>query len=183
MELTTKTPNAEKWTEEKMKQLLDSLEVHLNLNEDNLYIGTMLSYFGLYPDLWAYLKRSYAGHETFSKRIREIEYIFEARIVEAALYKRISPSMAMFVLRCKYGWKDKTLEPAQPKEAEKPAEQSADPAPAAPADAGSATIEDEDYERTMVTRVLPRIRPIDVDEELHKAKGYTLPLEKQRAAR
>jgi hypothetical protein len=161
---TAKTYNAEKWTEEKMNQLLDNLLCHLNQNEDNLYIGKMLSYFGLYPDIWAYLKRSFAHDEFISKRIKKIEYIFEARIVEAALHKRISPSMAMFVLRCKYGWKDKTIETAKPKETSKPLEEAPKTGPGAPeasADAGSTSTEAMDDELNTIIRLLPQIDEIE----------------------
>jgi hypothetical protein len=156
-----KAYNATKWTEEEVINKLNTLRA-CNEQHRFIYIGRAMSAIGLYPDIWAYWKKKFANHEEITAEMAYIEYIFETTLVEATLLKNVNTTMAMFVLRCKYGYRDKPSQlqaqkPADPAPPAGPEDEAPETAPEAPADPGATSIVDLGEGRTIVTHGMPRI--------------------------
>ena len=151
-----------KWTEEEVINKLNTLRACFEQRRF-IYIGRAMSALGLYPDIWAYWRKKFADNEDIMAEMADIEYIFETALIEAALLKNVNATMAMFVLRCKYGYRDRPAraQAQEPGDAAPPAapptDEAAEKAPQAPADPGATSIVDLGEGRTMVTQGTPRI--------------------------
>ena len=98
METTVRIPNATKWTEELVKEYLDLMRRDA-VNEDVDYLGIGLIRQGLYIQIWAYWKKKFAENDDIMEVMLLIESIFEARLVQATMRRKIGPNVASFVLR------------------------------------------------------------------------------------
>ena len=114
METTKRIPNAKKWTQERVSEELIAIKSDA-LCEDVDYLGIALIRQGLYIQLWAYWKKIFADNDDIIEQMLMIESIFEARLVQASLRKKVSPWIAIFTLKNNHHWSDKpaaeTLKP------------------------------------------------------------------------
>jgi len=106
MNLKNKVPNARKWTEERVTEHLATIKYHA-FQEDVDYLGIALIKEGLYIQLWAYWKKIFANDDDIIEEMMMIESIFEARLVQAALRKKVSPWVAIFSLKNNHQWTDR----------------------------------------------------------------------------
>lgn len=97
--------NAEKWTEEttieKLNELLDAADF-------TTYIGEGLSEIGLYGQWFSEMGIKFKDSEIVSETIKAIEQKYEAKLVSKTLKGDYNPTMAIFTLKNKHSWKDKT---------------------------------------------------------------------------
>jgi hypothetical protein len=98
-----KYPNSQKWTADAVTTYLRAIEKDANEGE-NLYIGSSLTKLGLYKHIWDYWKETYCQHDDIMERILRIESTYEAKILEGALKKKVSPAMATLTLKNDYSW-------------------------------------------------------------------------------
>ena len=108
MQTVTRIPNAKKWTEERVTEELAAIKHHA-LREDVDYLGIAIVRQGLYIQLWAYWKKIFDHHDDILEQMLIIESIFEARLVQAALRKKVSPWVAIFALKNNHHWTDKQV--------------------------------------------------------------------------
>jgi hypothetical protein len=121
MNTERKIPNAEKWTD--MYTLSNLYEIKKRAKDaTTLYLGRALADRGLYAHVWCYWKRKWKDHEEIMDMIYNIEALFEAKLYEAALHKRVSARIAMMGLKRNHGWKEEVpaYEPAPEPEVAKP---------------------------------------------------------------
>ena len=111
-------PNAKKWTLERVTEELDAIKHHA-YQEDVDTLGIALVKQGLYKQLWAYWKHIFEDNDDIIEDMLVIEHIFESRISQAALHKKISPWIAMFVLKNNHNWTD-NLHDEKPKQEAEP---------------------------------------------------------------
>ena len=107
MENEIRIPNAKKWTVERVTEELIAIKGDA-LREDVDYLGIAIVRQGLYIQLWAYWKKIFADNDDILEQMMMIESIFEARMVQAALNKKVSPWIAVFVLKNNHNWSDRT---------------------------------------------------------------------------
>jgi hypothetical protein len=101
-------PNAKKWTEERVLRELRKIK-EIAREENVVYIGTALDRVDLYSQLWAYWKTTFAWHDDILEQMLIIENKLESKLVNGAATKKISPQIALFVLRVKHKWNDKIV--------------------------------------------------------------------------
>jgi hypothetical protein len=98
-------PNAQKWTAEKVMTLLNLIEKDASEGE-SLFLGMALTKQGLYRHVWGYWKRSFYNNDDIMEMMLRIESIFEAKLLDGALKKKISPWIAVLTLKNNYNWAD-----------------------------------------------------------------------------
>ena len=103
MENEVRIPNARKWTLERVTELLERIK-HEAYLPDVDYLGIGLIRQGLYIQLWAYWKKVFAENDDIIEEMMLIESIFEAKLVHGALNKKVSQSMAIFMLKNNHHW-------------------------------------------------------------------------------
>jgi hypothetical protein len=108
MKINNKVPNARKWSEERVIEHLITIKHHA-YQDDVDYLGIALIKEGLYIQLWAYWKKVFAYNENIIEEMMQIESIFEARLFQAALRKKVSPWVAIFGLKHNHHWTDQSL--------------------------------------------------------------------------
>ena len=106
MDQLSKHPNAQRWTVESVTEHLLFIEKDA-VTGDSLFLGKALAKRGLYRHIWSYWKRAFIDNEDMMAIMLNIETHFEAKLLEGALKKELSPSMAMMTLRYNYNWRDK----------------------------------------------------------------------------
>ena len=99
-------PNAKKWTTEVVTELLLKIEADAN-DGDSLFLSKALSKQGLYRHVWTYWKKSFSENDDIAEMMLRIESTFEAKLLQAALKKELSPWLAIMTLKHSYNWKDK----------------------------------------------------------------------------
>ena len=99
----TKTPNAKKWTEERVKAHLDILEKDMH-GEHCFFLGSALMRQGLPKHVWSYWKQVFAENDDLIERMLFIDSFFEAKIFEAGLKKELPSVIAIRTLKFVYGW-------------------------------------------------------------------------------
>ena len=101
--------NAEKWTEQEAINFIESVYDYIQENKDNYHLGFALIQCGQYPELWAYIGNKFKDSTTVFKAIKKVELTLESRIVNSTMTGAIkSAAMAIFYLKNKHGYKDKT---------------------------------------------------------------------------
>ena len=101
-------PNAKKWTQERVTKELAEIK-KLARCADIVYLGSALDRQDLYIQLWAYWKKIFVGDDDILEQMLIIENIFESKLVAGAYNKKVSPQIALFILRCKHKWNDKIV--------------------------------------------------------------------------
>lgn len=100
--------NAEKWTEDNVTSLLSDILQDIEENE-TYYIGIALKSKGLSRQKWDYLQTKYKDNATILDTIKKIENATETNLITAALQGRVKETMAIFILKAKYGCIDKQV--------------------------------------------------------------------------
>ena len=106
-------PNAEKWTEMYTLSILHEIRWKAR-DVETLYLGRALADLGLYAHVWRYWKKKWRDNNDVMDIIYNVEALFEAKLYEAALFKRIDTRIAMMGLKRNHGWKDEDLSFAGP---------------------------------------------------------------------
>ena len=101
-----KHPNAEKWNEILVEEHLRFISMDASAG-DSLFLGRALAKRGLYKHIWSYWKKKFSANDSIIETMLNIESLFEAKVLEGALKKELSPTMAMLTLRYNYNWSDK----------------------------------------------------------------------------
>lgn len=70
------------------------------------FLGRALAKRGLYKHVWPYWKKIFRDNDDIMERMMHIETLFEAKIVEGALKKELSGSIAALTLKYNYEWSD-----------------------------------------------------------------------------
>ncbi len=112
MNTEARIPNAEKWTPDRVRPILRAILKSVQEDENNYFIGKALACQGLYSDIWAYWKRTFADNNDIAETMMQIDTYYEARLMEAALSRKVSPAVAMMILKTKYGYADRPAKPA-----------------------------------------------------------------------
>ena len=100
--------NAEKLTEDVVIDLLTKMLEYVNSNE--VYtLASIMAEFGLYEAWWAYVTNKFSDNDFVFKAIKGIESVIERNIIHNTMTGDAkSAAMAIFLLKNKYGYKDKT---------------------------------------------------------------------------
>ena len=99
--------NAEKWTDETVSKVLDSMLDTIKVNKC-YYVGWLLDDHDLYPDWWAYIKGKESLSPDIGKTMRRIEQKLERNLLQAMLQGDVKETTGIFTLKSKHGWVDKT---------------------------------------------------------------------------
>jgi len=96
--------NAEKWTEEIVNELLDSLLIYA---QSCNFLGKVLCDNDISRQTWDYLQNKYEKNSTVMDKVRKVEQITETNLLNDALAGKVKETMSIFLLKCKYGYVDK----------------------------------------------------------------------------
>ena len=96
--------NAEKWTEEIVNELLDSLLIYA---QGCNFLGKVLCDNDISRQTWDYLQDKYKDNQTVLDKVRKVEQITETNLLNDALAGKVKETMSIFLLKCKYGYIDK----------------------------------------------------------------------------
>ncbi len=108
MSAPTKNKNAEKWTKEAALEFIKKVESEIE-DSNNYVIGRAVVNAGGSPKLWPYLAKKFQDCEIVSNAIKRVEILFEGKLVNDTLNGKCkSAAMAIFYLKNKHGYKDKT---------------------------------------------------------------------------
>jgi hypothetical protein len=100
--------NNYKWTKARVSEVLDRVR---QVQIDNPAIYSLVGLFtqvDLYPEWLWHQKKRYADDPHITHKIKIIENVSEARLVEDMLTGIIKHSPAQFVLKCNYGYQEKS---------------------------------------------------------------------------
>jgi len=100
-----RTPNAWKWPEERVRELLAEIKRDA-LQTDAEYLGVTLSKLDLYPEVWTYWRKAFSDNDDIVEEMMRIKGIYESKLVRAGLRKEVSPWVAIFTLKRHYGWNE-----------------------------------------------------------------------------
>ena len=103
---TLRIPNAKKWTFERVSEELVAIRLHA-AEADVACMEVALIKQGLYKQVWKYWKTIFAENDDIMEAIMLVESIFQARLLEGMLNKKIPPSVGQFILKNCYKWTDK----------------------------------------------------------------------------
>jgi hypothetical protein len=100
---------AEKWTEKKALEFIKDVHEYIKFELKNYHLGLACVHCGQYPEIWAYLGNKFKDNSKVFKAIKKIEIILEARIINSTMTGDLkSAAMAIFYLKNKHGYKDKS---------------------------------------------------------------------------
>ena len=100
-----KHPNAHKWTEPTVINLLLAIEIDAR-NGDSYFLGKALAKQGLYRHIWGYWKKIFYDKDDIIELMLRIESLFEAKLLEGALKKELSAWIVMMALKNGHYWSD-----------------------------------------------------------------------------
>lgn len=100
--------NAEKWTDENVTSLLSDILREVEENE-TYYLGIALKAKGLSRQKWDYFQNKYKDSPVVMDTIKKIENATETNLITAALQGKVKETMAIFILKAKYGCIDKQV--------------------------------------------------------------------------
>ncbi len=100
-----KHPNAQKWTAETVISLLLAIELDARQGE-SYFLSKALTKQCLYRHIWGYWKRIFYDNDDIMELMLRIESLFEAKLLDGALKKQISPWVAMMTLKNSHYWSD-----------------------------------------------------------------------------
>lgn len=102
---TNKGGRPVKWTEAKATRLANELIKWLGEDSNIWFERFLYEVKGLYPQIISELSEKYPK---FSEAIKRAKKIQEAKIVDYAFKHQINTTMAIFVLKNNYDWKEKS---------------------------------------------------------------------------
>ena len=100
-----KHPNAQKWTAEIVISILLAIELDARVG-DSLFLSKALNKQSLYRHIWGYWKRVFYDNDDIIELMLRIESLFEAKLLEGALKKELSPWVAVITLKNSFYWSD-----------------------------------------------------------------------------
>ncbi len=106
-------PNASKWTAATVTAHLNEIEKEAT-DGSSYFLGRALAKRGLYKQIWNYWKKTFHDNEDIMEQMLCIETILEAKILEAALKKEISGTVAALTLKFNYKWNTKSTNDFSP---------------------------------------------------------------------
>lgn len=99
---------AEKWTEETALEFISKVHQYNIDHKDNYHLGLALIENDGYPDLWAYLAKTFAENDKVFRALKQVEQYLESRIINSTISGEAkSAAMAIFYLKNKHGYVDK----------------------------------------------------------------------------
>ena len=90
----------------KVDALIKSIELEIVENTDIVFLNQSLANRGITTGKWGLIKQKHADNLPLIETMRRIETILEGRIVNGALNNKLNTTMAIFVLKNKYHWRD-----------------------------------------------------------------------------
>lgn len=102
----TGNKNAQKWTREKVKSILDMIKQNAG-SPDILFISDALTDLNISRKAWSYWKHIYANDEDITDRMDVLEGIFEKKLTQGAMNGEINTTFAIFALKHNYRWSDR----------------------------------------------------------------------------
>lgn len=101
--------NAEKWTTETAAEFIEKVHQYNIENTDNYHLGKAIIESGGYVELWSYLTDKFKEDKIVFQAINKAEQFLEARIINNTVSgEGKSAAMAIFYLKNKHGYKDKS---------------------------------------------------------------------------
>ena len=101
----TGNKNAEKWTTEKVCELLGNMSAELEKGQHITLLSLLLK-FGLYAEIWRHFKTKFADSETVLRSIKRIDTHFENELLTGALTGKYHAAVSIFLLKCNYQYKE-----------------------------------------------------------------------------
>lgn len=100
--------NAEKWTKDKVLEVVK--KVHRMFTDGDEYsLNGALVMCGLYPDWWAKMAQKFKNDDVVFRAIKGAEGALERKIVnDTSTGAAKSAAFSIFLLKNKFGYKDKT---------------------------------------------------------------------------
>jgi len=86
--------------------IIKSIELEVLEDESIVFIGQSLANRGINAHKWSEFKSSNLDNKPVLDTMLRIETILEHRLVTGALANKLNTTMAIFVLKNKYGYKD-----------------------------------------------------------------------------
>ena len=102
----TGNKNAEKWTPEKVTELLNSMHKEIE-NGQYITLQSLLLKFGLYPEIWRHFKTKFADSDTVLQSIKNIDTYFENELLTGALTGKYHAAVSIFLLKCNYKYRER----------------------------------------------------------------------------
>lgn len=100
---------AEVWNEETTLNKLAEITNYIKENKKEFHLGGILVQCELYPDWWSDMANKFSNNLKVYRTIKSIETLLEQRIINATISGEAkSAAMAIFYLKNKHGYKDKT---------------------------------------------------------------------------
>ena len=98
--------NAEKWTLEESKKLLNDVYNYVHDNDDCCSISEACANLGWYEELFVYIQNK---HESIDfKPIKKAKEIVKQRLIKKGLNNEHNATMSIFILKNNHGMDDKT---------------------------------------------------------------------------
>ena len=98
-----------KYTPEVIKSKLSTMLLALNDNKDIVFLNELLISVNLNTNTYGNIKSDNNQDDEIKYLIKTIDNILEQRLVVGALYNKLNTSMAVFILKNKYGYSDKQV--------------------------------------------------------------------------
>lgn len=100
--------NAEKWNEETVNAMLESMVKYLHENPAVYTLTSALIEFDLYPQWWSEMADKFKENQIVSETIKRVESIIESRIINDTMVGDAkSAAFSIFLLKNKFGYVDK----------------------------------------------------------------------------
>ena len=91
---------------EVVESIIKSIELELIEDETIVFLGQSLVNRGMSLSKWSEFKQTQADNTEVIQAMARVESILEHRIVTRALDNKINTTMAIFLLKNKYNWRD-----------------------------------------------------------------------------
>ena len=91
---------------EVVDSIIKSIELELIEDDTIVFLGQSLVNRGMSLSKWSEFKQSQADNTEVIQAMARVESILEHRIVTRALDNKINTTMAIFLLKNKYNWRD-----------------------------------------------------------------------------
>ena len=98
--------NAEKWTEKTVLKILDAMYGEA-IGGGIYHINALIEAHNLYPEIWSVWTNKFKDNKIVFQAIKKVEGILEKTIVTDAIKGETNATMSIFLLKNKYGYKDK----------------------------------------------------------------------------
>jgi len=95
-----------RYVPEAVKDIIKSIELELQEDHTIVFIGQSLANRGISYKKWSQFRQSQANNLELMQAMDRIETVLEHRIVNGALSNKLNTTMAIFLLKNKYQWRD-----------------------------------------------------------------------------